>query len=139
MKLYRILVLEDNLDTLSIIMGKLLLIQRTEGNEKGIKIAVTVMSEHTQVEQMVNPNDAIYDLILLDRDCCAGGSFHVLDFKKFNPDHIISISTVPEYNEEARRKGVKIFIRKNFSRLEEFGDELSNLIKRKIFKNVYFS
>jgi hypothetical protein len=86
---------------------------------------VTVLSEYTQVEEYVNKKeDKDFDLILLDRDCKAFGSFHVLDFEKFNVDKIISISSMPEYNEDARQKGVTKIIHKDYTKLEEFSDEV---------------
>jgi hypothetical protein len=130
MKTFRILVLEDDLGALSVIMNRLFRIEQ-ELNDAG-DIAVTVLSEYTQVEEYANNTEQEFDLVLLDRDCRACGSFHVLDFKKFNPDKIIAISTYPEYNKSAKEFGVEVALRKDYEKIEEWGDELQVLIKNKL-------
>lgn len=123
----RILILEDDLEALSVLMKNFYIL---EENLPYLSLAVTVFSEYTQVEGYVNKmDDSSFDIILLDRDCRVGGSFHVLDFKKFNTDKIISISTVPEWNNQAVEKGVKKVCWKGHDNIEDWGEQVSKLIK----------
>ena len=129
MKTIRVLILEDDLKTLSVIMDALF---RLEENMIGQKVdfAVTTFSEYTQVENYLNiipePN---FDIILLDRDCKLGGSFHVIDIKKFGADKFISISSVPEYNQTATKMGIKRTVHKDYDNLSEFGEKLIDEIR----------
>lgn len=128
MKTTRVLILEDDLETLSVIMKSLFTLEEELVNKPDF--AVTVFSEYTQVEDYLNkiesPN---FDIILLDRDCKMCGSFHVLDFEKFGKDKIISISSTPEWNEEAEAAGIKIIVPKDYSNLDDFGGRLIPEIK----------
>lgn len=121
MKTTRILILEDDLKTLSILFNKISKLEEELINKNYSDIAVTVLSEYTQVEDYINkieiPN---FDIILLDRDCKAGGSFHVLDLSKFDKNKIISISSVPEYNEHAKKLGINKAVWKDYDNLEKF-------------------
>ena len=126
MNTIRILILEDDLETLSILLGQ---IKQLEDELKDADFAVTVLSEYTQVEEYINNTKMDFDIILLDRDCKVCGSFHCLDFKKFGVDKIISISAIPEWNEEARKRGVKRIILKEHDRIEEFADRVVMEIK----------
>lgn len=118
-----ILILEDDLETLSVIFQVL--------TETKIDFAPVVLSTYEQVEKILNPSDLKFDLILLDRDCALGGSFHALDFDKFGVDKIIGISSVPPYNEELLKKGVKIVINKDYQDLKKFAAELKVQIGKK--------
>jgi hypothetical protein len=96
MRTYRILILEDDLETLGVIMDVLRKLEAIllKDDKKG-DVAVTVFSEYTQVEDYLNKiGDPIFDMVLLDRDCKLGGSFHALDLDKFGKDKIIGISSV---------------------------------------------
>lgn len=115
-----VLILEDDLETLSIIFKVL--------SKTNINLAPIVFSTYEQVEKNVNPNDMKFDLILLDRDCFLGGSFHVLDIEKFGPEKIIGISSVPQYNIDLQRRGVTHIITKDYQNLEKFSQELFNEI-----------
>ena len=127
MKLIRILILEDDLETLSILLKKLSILEK---QDYAFRFSVIVLSEYTQVEEYVNnKKDNDFDIILLDRDCKVFGSFHILDFNKFNIDKIISISAVPEYNEDARQKGVTKIVFKDHENLDEFSDKVLEEIK----------
>ncbi len=137
MKKIRILILEDDLETLSVIMGKLFELEeqffKDEKNKDIKDIAVTVFSEYTEVEDYLNKKESSsFDIILLDRDCKLTGSFHCLDFDKFDPNKIIAISSEVKYNQEAEERGVKIVCRKDFSKLNEFG----NTIIKEIVKMI---
>src|SRR3989344_4357643 len=98
MKTIRILILEDDLETLSLIFEKLhLLEEKLANSEKPKDFSVVTLSEYTQVEEFINKSQKFdFDVILLDRDCKAGGSFHVLDIERFGADKIISIPSIPE-------------------------------------------
>jgi hypothetical protein len=128
---FRILILEDDLRTLSFLINR---IGQLEEKLKNADIAVTVLSEYTQVEEYINNTKMDFDVILLDRDCKSCGSFHVLDFEKFGTDKIISISGIPEWNEEAKNRGVKRIVLKNYDHIEDFVDKVVKEIE-KIIKN----
>lgn len=117
MQTKRILILEDDLETVSLIVGA---IKKLEDKSSIADYAITVLSEYGQVQEYINKTETHFDIILLDRDCKAGGSFHVLDFKKFPNSKIISISSVPEYNERALANGAQISIHKDFGHLRDF-------------------
>ena len=131
MKTFRILILEDDIQTISFLTKK---ISQIEAELKEGDIAVTVLSEYTQVEEYINNTKTDFDVILLDRDCKACGSFHVLNFDKFGVDKIISISAIPEWNKEARERGVTRVVLKDLINLEKFADNVSGEIKRIIKK-----
>lgn len=124
-KTIKILILEDDLETLSVIFKKLF--------ESDYDFLPTVLSTYKQVEEFINKSNLNFDMILLDRDCGLGGSFHVLDIEKFGIEKVIGISSVPKYNEELLKRGVNKIINKKYNNLEGFGDKLissvSNFIK----------
>jgi len=129
----RILILEDDLETLSVLMKNLYIL---ENNLPNIPLPVTVFSEYTQVEDYLNKTDNIYfDIILLDRDCKLGGSFHVLEFNKFGVNKIISISTVLQWNNEAVERGVKKVLSKDHDNIEEWGKEIVKLIENMLIND----
>ena len=124
-----ILILEDDLETLSLLLKKL---YELEENTKSI-ISTVTLSEYTQVEEIINKNKELdFDIILLDRDCKAGGSFHVLDIERFGVDKVISISSIPEYNQQAQDRGVKKVVWKDYQNLEKFADEVIEEMKKLI-------
>ena len=127
MKTFHILILEDDLSTLSSLMDR---INQLEESLKDGDIAVTVLSEYMQVEEYINNTKMDFDVILLDRDCKACGSFHVLDFDKFGTDKIISISSTPKWNEEARERGVDRIILKEYSNIEKFANKAIEEIRK---------
>ena len=127
MKTFHILILEDDLRALSFLMGR---ISQLEDNLKSADIAVTVLSEYTQVKEYINNTKMDFDAILLDRDCKACGSFHVLDFDKVGVNKIISISSIPEWNEEARKRGVTRVILKEHDNIEVFVDSVVEEIRK---------
>jgi len=125
----RILILEDDLETVSVISKALA--QYENDNIKNFDIAITILSEYTQVEEYANKLSKDYfDLILLDRDCKACGSFHVLDFEKFGTDKIISISSTSQWNAEAKTRGVEIIVQKDYANLDQFAQNLAGEIKK---------
>ena len=131
METKRILILEDDLLTLATLLKKIhLLEEELLQNKPSMDIAVTILSEYTQVEEYLNKTDHIsFDVILLDRDCKACGSFHCLDFEKYGKEKIISISTTPQWNKEAIEKGVSKVIYKDHSQIEKFANRVIEEIR----------
>lgn len=127
MKTTRVLILEDDLETLSKLLECLNSLEREYSGED---IAVTVLAEYTQVQDYLNKaKENIFDIILLDRDCKAGGSFHILDFSKYPVERIIGISSTPPYNTELEEKGVVRIVHKDYQNLDKFINEVrSNII-----------
>lgn len=115
-----ILILEDDLETLSVIFKVLA--------ETKIDFVPVVLSTYEQVEKIINPSDMVFDLILLDRDCALGGSFHALDIQKFGVDKIIGISSVPDYNGNLVTRGIKVAITKDYRDLNDFAAKLLSAI-----------
>ncbi len=127
MQTYKILILEDDFEAVSKIMAEL---YNLEGYFAPIDFDVTVLSTYESVEKLVNPQNAdAYDVILLDRDCKLAGSFHILDMEKFGVHKIISISSTPTWNEEAKARGVARIVPKSFSDLDGFAKDIMVEIK----------
>ncbi len=125
----KILILEDDLLTVSKILNKLVKLEQ----DQEFDFCLVVLSDYIQVQDYINNNPkAEFDIILLDRDCKLGGSFHVLDIERFGPEKIIAISTVPEYNEQAKQRGVKRVVLKDYQHLDEFADKVVNEIEQLI-------
>jgi DNA translocase FtsK/SpoIIIE-like protein len=126
----RILLLEDDLETIQ----QLVLFFKNLESATEISFAVTVLSEYFQVEQYLNPaKENIFDIILMDRDCFNGGSFHCLDLKMYPVDRIIGISSFTQYNDELREKGVKRFAEKDYSNVRTFFKVAEKHIQEIIF------
>jgi hypothetical protein len=121
MKNIRVLILEDDLETVEKIFNVL---GKIENDEK-IAFGVTVIPDYIQVEGLINKNPQIkFDILLLDRDCFLGGSFHNINLKNFDIDKVISISSVPAYNDQAKDLGVKRIVSKDYSDLSIFAKNL---------------
>jgi len=75
-----------------------------------------------------------FDIVLLDRDCKQGGSFYALDLSKFNPDKIISISAIPEYNNKAISEGVKSVSWKNWNDIDGWSNDVMRQIGMRVDK-----
>ena|SRR3989344_5707541 len=117
----RVLILEDDLEALEFILGVL----KEVSIVKQVPIATTVLPDYIQTEQFINKNPQIkFDILLLDRDCFLGGSFHTVNLDNFNKDKVISISSVPEWNRQAKEAGVKRVVYKDFEDLEYFARSL---------------
>ncbi len=134
MKLKRILVLEDDLETVSVLLGKLASLENElMKSDNKVEFPVTVLSEYTDVEQLINiQNPDKFDIILLDRDCKIAGSFHVLNIEKFGVGKVISISSTPPYNEDAKQRGVARVVHKDYSNLSLFADSVIEHIRELI-------
>ena len=129
MKTIRILILEDDLLTLSTILARLFELEESLVGKTDF--AVTIFSEFSEVAKYLNNNaDTDFDVILLDRDSKEGGSFHVLDIEKFGVNKIIAISTQPEYNAVVEKLGVTRTVRKDYSNLDDFGNRLIDEIMK---------
>lgn len=114
-----ILILEDDLKTLSVLLDRLSVLEEDQPYD----FSLIILTNHIQVEQLINTHpDLDIDIILLDRDCKLGGSFHTLEIEKFGPEKIISISSVPEYNEQAKARGVKRVILKDYREKATFAE-----------------
>lgn len=131
MKTVRVLILEDDLETLSVIMRSLFELEESFVDSKIHKdFAVTVFSEYTEVQSYLNARTVDdFDIIILDKDCKLAGSFHVLDFDIFSPSKVIAISTNVEYNQAVEARGVRHVCRKDYQDLDRFGVELVKEIK----------
>ena len=130
----RILILEDDLLTLSTLIKDLHDLEEEFYDQKvGLDFAVTVLSEYTQVEEYVNKAKNIeFDIILLDRDCKACGSFHCLDIESIGADKIISISAIPQWNKEAVGRGVRKVVLKTHENIEKFSGRVMSEVRRMI-------
>ena len=127
MKTTRRLILEDDLETLSVLLKKL---QQLEEETSSV-ISVATLSEYTHVEEFINnKNELGFDIVLLDRDCKAGGSFQVLDIEKYGPEKMISISSMPGYNEDAQERGIERIVWKDYQNLEDFSEKVLEHIRQ---------
>jgi hypothetical protein len=116
----KVLVLEDDLETVEKIFSAL----RQIANNN-LDFEVTVIPDYIQVEELINKNPQIkFDILLLDRDCFLGGSFHIVNLKYFDLNKVISISSVPDYNRDAVRLGITRVVDKEYSDLDEFQERL---------------
>ncbi len=132
MRTVRILILEDDLRALSFLINRL---GKLEETLDSIDFAITVLSEYTQVEEYINNTKMNFDIILLDRDCKACGSFHCLNIEKIGADKVISISAMPQWNEEAERRGVKRVVLKTHEAIEDFSEKVVNQVNDIIQNN----
>ena len=120
----RILLLEDDIKAIAALTQKFSEFEQ-EMIEHGLDLSLVVLSEYSMVEQYINPdNKHEYDVVLLDRDCKIGGSFHALDFSKFDLDKIVSISAMPHWNEEAKEKGIKRVVLKDIENIYWFAEKV---------------
>lgn len=124
--------LEDDLTAIALLSRELARLEERFPDQNRI-ISLTVISEPKLVETYVNPdNQTRYDVILLDHDSKAGGTFYVLDFSKFNLDRIVSISSTPAWMDEARRIGISKIVWKELTNLEEFARNVGEAVSRLI-------
>ena len=122
-KLFRLLLLEDDLE----VVGKLMLaLHRIEPHLAPYDLDVTHLCTSDAVEELVNLHPArIYDIALMDRDCKAARSFHVLNPQRIRDNNIISISSTPMWNQEAQSNGVSHIEPKSFSDLDAFAERVA--------------
>jgi len=125
----RILLLEDDIEVVALLAWSFIALEK-KLQEMGSDLSLVVLSEYSMVEDYINPDKKHeYDIVLLDRDCKMGGSFHALDFGKFDLDHIISISQIPQWNKEARKRGVTRVAQKDHEYITEFTAKVLEHIK----------
>lgn len=116
----RILLLEDDLSTVAALTHALYDLE-DELLAQGRDISLVVLSEYSMVEDYINPDSRhAFDLVLLDRDCKMGGSFHALDIEKFGAEKIIAISSTPQWNEDAKSRGVQRIVHKDYDDIYGF-------------------
>lgn len=126
-----ILILEDDLRTLSAILGRLSVLE----DDQPFSFTLTILTDYTQVENYINSNpNAKFDIILLDRDCKLGGSFHVLDIERLGVDKIIAISSVPNFNIQLQKRGVTKVVEKDYANLKTFVEEVVGIIEEMVRK-----
>lgn len=119
-----ILVLEDNLYALSALMEQLGNLEQ-DLIERGRDMTVVVYPTSQFIETEVNDkNSQDYDVIILDRDDKQGTSYHVLDIDKFGPQKVIAVSTLSQWNNLLKKRGVNRIVRKNFLDLENWAREV---------------
>ncbi len=120
------MILEDDLETLE----KIFSVLRNIEKEKEVVFGATVIPDYIQVEEFINKNPQVkFDILLLDRDCFLGGSFHVVNLDNIDKDKVISISSVPQYNLDAQKMGIKRTILKEYVDLQSFTNKLGLEIK----------
>lgn len=129
----KILILEDNLK----IVAKIIELLDKLESEKDYIFEVVVLSSSKLAKDFLlknkdnNFSKTNFDVVILDRDCNLYGSFHeLLDKKLFNNNRVISISTVDEYNNRARKKGVKKAVKKDLKDLDKFAENLTKEIEK---------
>jgi len=124
-----ILMLEDDLETLQVLISKFQQIEL----ERAVSICLTSLCSYWEVEKYINKSKkGTYDILLLDRDDSLGGSFHNVDLSLFDKDKVISISSVPQYNSEAIAMGAKRVVFKDYSNLPDFAEK----VKQEILKII---
>jgi hypothetical protein len=124
-----ILILEDNLKVVSKILDYLYELEQDQPYD----FSVIVLTTYQQVEDYINSNPkANFDIILLDDDCKLNQSFHILDLERFGADKVIAISSVKDYNEKAKKRGVKRVIEKDLANIDSFVKKLVEEIAKMI-------
>lgn len=131
-----ILILEDDLLTLSKLLEKLSALEQSQPYE----LSVVILTNYQQVRDLINGNRKFKpDIVLLDRDCKLGDSFHILDIERFGAEKVISISSVPKYNQDAKKRGVKRVVLKDFKNLDKFTDAVVKEIEKMLRKTSLLS
>ncbi len=119
-----VLILEDNLYAVSALLNQLGNLEQELMSESK-DLTVVVYPSTLFVEGEVNGHSGDdFDVIILDRDDKQGGSFHAIDLEKFGAQKVIGISTVPEWNELLKKRGVTRIVRKDFLDLEKWAKEV---------------
>jgi hypothetical protein len=122
-----ILILEDNLKVVSKILNYLYELEQDQPYD----FSVIVLTTYQQVEDYINSNPkANFDIILLDGDCKLNQSFHILDLERFGANKVVAISSVSEYNELAKKRGVKKIIEKDLADIDGFAQKVVKEIEK---------
>lgn len=123
----RILILEDHLTVLSKLLEKLGQLE----DRQPFEFSITIINDSEQVKNLINANPrAKFDIILLDRDCKVNKSFHVLEIEHFGAKKVIAISSVPEYNKEAKQRGVTRVVLKDLQYIDEFATKVVKEVEK---------
>lgn len=126
----RILILEDDLKTVAALTQYLAGLEQ-EMSDQGMDLSLVVLSEYSMVEDYINQDQRHeFDVILLDRDCKMGGSFHALDFEQYDVNKIVSISSTPQWNDEAQAKGVTRVVWKDYENIYYFAEMVIKEIRK---------
>ena len=59
-----------------------------------------------------------------------------MDIERFGADKIVSMSSVPQANEDARKRGVKRIVLKDFQYLDEFADKVVGEVEDMVRKGT---
>lgn len=125
--LKKILILEDDLKTLSILLKHLAVLEQ----EQPFSLSLLVLTDNTQVETYINDNPkAEFDIIFLDYDDKLNQSFHVLNIERFGAEKVISISSTQINNDQAKKRGVNKIIMKDYQQLDEFANEVTQMVEK---------
>lgn len=132
-KQINLLILEDDYEAVASI---LLALRQVEAQLLPDQLVISVYTDYKSVENLLNPLSSNYfQVILLDRDCTLGGSFHVMDLEKFGLDKVISISSTPQWNREAQARGIKRVVPKTFEDIPGFAKKVAEEVRKVIFEN----
>lgn len=124
-----ILILEDNLLVLSKLLAQLEILEQ----DQPYSLSLMILTNSQQVVAFINGNPkAIFDVIVLDRDCKIHESFHILDFERWGSEKVISISSIPEYNEDAKKRGVTKVVLKDASHYDLFAQKVVGIVAEMI-------
>jgi CheY-like chemotaxis protein len=116
----KILILEDNLKALEAIRQAL-----RELEAEGMKLEAIIFSKAREAQEFINKVDGRkFDVVLLDYISPDDISFHEAVLSKIDPKKVIAISNTSAYNDLAREKGVLRVVRKDYSDLNGFKEEL---------------
>jgi len=124
-----VLILEDNLKVLYALLSQLTTLEQDQPYD----LSVIVLTNFQQVEDYINTNEkAQLDIILIDRDCKLNKSFHVFDIERFGADKVIAISSISEYNDELRKRGVKKVVLKDLQYIDDFAKKAVKEVEKMI-------
>jgi hypothetical protein len=127
-----LLILEDDFEAVAEI---LLALRQVEAQLLPDQLIVSVFTDYETVETRLNPLPPDYfDVILLDRDCAIGGSFHVMDLEKFGLEKVISISSTPQWNREAQARGVVRVVPKTFGDITGFASKVADEVRDLLYQ-----
>ena len=114
------LILEDN----PVILGNIAFLLQKIETAYPVQFNPVSFPTVQEAKQYIREQKPTFDIILLDRNDKSGDSFHTIDLETLGIDKIISISSVPRNNEEARARGISKVVLKRYDELEIFTKEL---------------
>lgn len=115
-----ILILEDNPMMLS---GIAYLLQQI-GEEHSIRFVPTTFPTVREAYAFLHAHTQEFDIVLLDKNDKIGESFHTLDLERLGVGKIISISSVPDSNEDAKKRGITKVAQKFYDEPDRFLNDL---------------